>query len=1296
MWLLSQSVFDYLKNEKISYKARDDYARNKAWKIRKEFKKLSSEEIIELLFNSRIPKSAKKIICKEIEKLSQSLDENNKDKYYSIKKEFVLSPYQQEKYIYSSYCPKEFKKLLINNYFPDYVDAVVLSTTPVEVKKAIIDLCIRSKEAVDLLSKNVSLDLKQYIIINCINSFYDINAILSNIDIDDGIKRAVLLGKVNLENVFSLMDETYIPRNRNFIFNVVEKDYEDYIMTLDGERLLHEFNTVKFPMYFARLIIEKRKNDLLNAITVASDKEVFSLVFGGRDNALANYAFSTRGNSVIKALDLYNGRILGLLNNKYIPEELQNVVISKYSLRLNEEIRNSTIKYLLSYGLSKNSNLPDSVVDRIISIRYDDLISELSRLNKPDVLNMFLFGHYNLEVYKLLISLKVEENNLFDMLGFANLDVEVAKAMVDLKKDIIIKRLEECNTSDIFSLKVFDYKSEISNYIIEECSDLIIERLKDLSNEEIIDYLCSSEVLFSTKKIILSYFGIDDVDLQNCFEALEVDSLKILLNNYSKIRDFINDLGISFNSFLQYGSGSKKYPNWVFDINNIIDNNRDSFSKCKKYFFNNYYNKMDEDENAVYQISSFLEFVNNYSKYRELFEYLTNNNILLGEEDKKNLAFLFNISSDSEIEIPKDLDSLRIYRNKVYEKYASMIDDKDISLEQIKKIYNDLLFCSSLNVLNSIGGSETLLTLRKDNSTSNGLCLLIDEALAYSGIMELVENSNDVDGLRVVLQKVLSSPKILTEFQDLFSVFDKKITRLFELDSAKNLTPLYLADSLIDTELSKKYGGLVYDFSNKNYVLYAHALSGSEFIDNVISGKSNGQSNFISVSPVSYKGQRYYANMDETVFLYDRIPKGGFICSSIYNMSTNKVLNRNSSEVDGVSRKQRGILETSSVVENNAETLLYREGLVPCGLALPGGREPYDLELQIHKKYGLPFIITQKVATPIKHVDMFFNTEDSIKCDTDVVKLRSLFDLVQEDISIISEDDIYTGREIAIIADPHAMYEPTLAVLEDMRKRGITERYSLGDEFNEGPNPVEVYDLLQQYGVISIAGNGEYHTTLGMEPFEYFYDEKIKNQVWTNNMLGDERISKLKLYPAFIDLVVGGKKVALCHFINDVRFYYKPYNSYVYQQNYSLGRSNSSEQFRYENSSQFESDVDEKIKEYGEDSPRSKAMQVMKKEPLFEGRKATDYDAIVQGHVHFDMTDKLDDTDIYTLRAVGMGYGNDPIDTACYYVMKEKKDGGFDFEKRLVPFNRNNLISSIVSGQLPDCSNVLRYVTSGR
>ena len=42
--------------------------------------------------------------------------------------------------------------------------------------------------------------------------------------------------------------------------------------------------------------------------------------------------------------------------------------------------------------------------------------------------------------------------------------------------------------------------------------------------------------------------------------------------HYKNIKDLICGLGINFNSFLQYGSGSRKYSKWLDTLLEVINN----------------------------------------------------------------------------------------------------------------------------------------------------------------------------------------------------------------------------------------------------------------------------------------------------------------------------------------------------------------------------------------------------------------------------------------------------------------------------------------------------------------------------------------------------------------------------------------------------------------------------------------------------------------------------------------------------------------------------------------------------
>lgn len=284
----------------------------------------------------------------------------------------------------------------------------------------------------------------------------------------------------------------------------------------------------------------------------------------------------------------------------------------------------------------------------------------------------------------------------------------------------------------------------------------------------------------------------------------------------------------------------------------------------------------------------------------------------------------------------------------------------------------------------------------------------------------------------------------------------------------------------------------------------------------------------------------------------------------------------------------------------------------------------------------------------------------------------------------------YTGREIAIFTDAHGLLEPTQSALEDIASRGITEIYSLGDNIGVGPNPSEVLDLLIQYNVQSIAGNSEEYVTLGIEPFSSYFDcRKKASQLWTLSKLTEEQIGYIKLFPRYLELSIGGKKVALCHFANDVRIDFDVRSTWTYQDNFDYYNSgtqldpNASAQFMYTNSLEQFKEIDMMIKKYGKNHPFVRGYLSAYEEPLFARKRVDFYDAVIQGHVHWKLYDMSQPTKFYSIRAVGIAYRNDSVDTASYVILKEH-DEGFDLEEVLVKYDREKMISSILSSDSPD------------
>lgn len=274
-------------------------------------------------------------------------------------------------------------------------------------------------------------------------------------------------------------------------------------------------------------------------------------------------------------------------------------------------------------------------------------------------------------------------------------------------------------------------------------------------------------------------------------------------------------------------------------------------------------------------------------------------------------------------------------------------------------------------------------------------------------------------------------------------------------------------------------------------------------------------------------------------------------------------------------------------------------------------------------------------------------------------------------------------RKIAIITDIHALLEPLQAALDDIERKGNTEIYSLGDNVGVGPNPGEVMDLLEKKGIVSIAGNSEDYITLGIEPFPYFNSLKKQSYLWTLSKLNEHQKGLITLYPHSIELLIGGKKLGLCHFINDVRFDFGKRSVWTYQDAINCNLPKPYEQFLYTNSPEQLEEIQKMIELYGVDSPVVRGYISAKDEPLFRKKRVDIFDVIIQGHVHFKIYEPSESTDYYSIRALGIAYKNDPIDTASYVIITEK-DNGYDFEEVLVKFDREKMEYSILNSDNPD------------
>lgn len=1147
-------------------------------------------------------------------------------------------------------------------------------------------------EVLDLLNSKIPQDILNYIIDTKIDEDNILKFLASG---TKSLHEIIIKRKVNMNNIFEVT--RYGGLVAENVYKYMHSEIKDFFNSLTADNILDVMENKSVNKDFIYTIYTTKLDILKEAVRKSPIAKLKKVIATDRDNTVLTIIKYERNEVLSLIIESLHGReLLDWLSFSTLDINTKSKIITLHSEEIFAEIKKHRSFIIADLLLCKESSLPDIYIQKIFNEYLDEYITRFNRLTDEETIDKIIFGNNHSLVKRLLINLKISSNNIGKLLSsVSRFDDDVLSILIENKKLEINHYLNSLSLNNLLYLDNLSLATSNKEGLLASCSDIILSKLKDVNKERKIEYLKDPKVLPAAKKSIISSMGIN-VEIFNILYSSHYQNQEemedLFLNNYNDIEKLFSILNVNFQKFLQYGGGSKRYSNWLNNIVSVIKNQDTlSFIKVKDYLFNNFY---DNTSNDVKIISNLLEVINSFSLYKDLLLDLANNNVPLSSSNKSDLDLLFSSSiTFPDLTMPKKLADVNAYKQSISKKLFLEVK-KATNIGEIKELIYKYALLDTNNTLNYIGGSEEIIDLIDENKNSPSICKLANEILAYAKVIERIQYTSDINYLYSMIDSLFSDIDTLTSVRWIFSHFNDKVKKLFEADSSSHLTSLNKArkiSGVIDSRLSEKYGGEVFDFSNKNYVLLAHVLSKNETIDDLVDGRSSGLKNFISLSPISYRGEKYYYNRSTCILAYDTIPRGSFICSSNNNMSTNNKLKYSDSEVLEGKRRQRSILKSSMAYDSNAEFLLYRDGLKPVGLILPGGRVPTLEEMQIHKKYKLPFIITQDCLTCIDNPKMLFNNNDTSIDNTDYSDtIDRIFNITESNLAI-DDSSLYTGREIAIFTDCHAIYEATKAIIDDINSHNIKEIYSLGDSVGSGPNPAEVFDLLEDNGIIQLAGNSEYYNTLGLEPFPYIYGERVDNCKFTYEELGSDRVSKLKIFKASIDLVIGGKKIALCHFANDVRWDYLGDRSvYAYQS--KLEKSDAAKQFLYTNSEEFNDALETVISKADISDKGANGYRASKEEPLFDGEVITSYDAVIQGHMHYEASDKISHTDIYTLRAAGTGYGKDPINSACYYVLKERKASGFDIEKRLVPFNRKSVVDSVYKKDIPDKAKVLKYL----
>lgn len=111
-------------------------------------------------------------------------------------------------------------------------------------------------------------------------------------------------------------------------------------------------------------------------------------------------------------------------------------------------------------------------------------------------------------------------------------------------------------------------------------------------------------------------------------------------------------------------------------------------------------------------------------------------------------------------------------------------------------------------------------------------------------------------------------------------------------------------------------------------------------------------------------------------------------------------------------------------------------------------------------------------------------------------------------------------EQIALISDIHGNITALTAVLEDIKQRGITRIFCLGDIVGKGPNSDLALDIIKRNCEISVMGNWD---DLMNQEVEF------EMALWNQKLLGKDRLDYLGTLPFSIEFMMSGKYVRFFH-----------------------------------------------------------------------------------------------------------------------------------------------------------------------
>ena len=944
-------------------------------------------------------------------------------------------------------------------------------------------------------------------------------------------------------------------------------------------------------------------------------------------------------------------RFLGELNDNQLSQGMINL-FNYFNIKPEKENGISLEEFILNNLAESKPNEEnyEKIIyysNKVDILKYFRILSK--KYDSPTICDIFIKAY---DKYHF----KIDSRDIAILLGYLDAKNNNPEDVITILENIIINEnitINENIISNLFSKygnQIFD-NNQLFKFIDSFINAMSRKELTSLYNllpyYIINDYPKIGEYLFNKLGIPNQYHAL----IRIC-ENFKKNSFII---NYQIYESFIKTC--NFNGLLT----EKSFIRWAFfleydwlsDMIDITEKNKiEEFNNISNYFLEKDFFGKNIDERSV--VKAYTTLLRNYCYYPIFCEQIVKEDLLSDESNALKINNFFSVSNKtfSIYSLDDLMDINNIKKNNYKERIEEINETKEI--DNLKSIICEILFNMSLeevkNKLIIYGNTESLRLLQFNNRHNLELYDEIQEMMIYTSMMEAIAYEEDYSILYELCQNIIDHFEESINCSMLFVSFDEKMRNLFEKELNTNLTranQISEQSKLYDKEKSAHYGVPVIDLSSSQHCLAEHVVSSREKIEDLVNGNDNDDMLTICISIGSNRNHCLYNDSGGAIILAtDELPPAAFIRSSIYNMGSNGSISKGSFEdrkSDQV-RNQRGALETSISPSGNNEVLAFRKGVKFKYIVVPCNREPTPTEIELAKKYNLTIVIVQEynksISNPqkIEETD-YIQEQEQTNSENNREPLR---EPLREQLLLFKDMLIKykksKRRRIAIFTDAHALFEPTLAILEDARRSGISEIYSLGDNIGTGPNPKEVMELLDEYGVTSIMGNHELYALVGgivgnlsdeHADLKKHVDsvgnhaEVERNGSWTASQLTPEMLEKIANYPSDITIEIGGKKVRLTHYVK-------------------------------------------KFDGTERDYPAN----------------GSEIDHIFQGHIHFAGESK-DGTPTSTLRGAGIGFDSGERGQASYIILTETDDG-YEIEVRKINYNSLNLRHSIEESSMPE------------